>query len=286
MSFFHNILAASYLPLRMFNVLGRSLKIKDDSELRVLLYHDIAGQERSRFRTQLEKISIDWKFISPEVFAEMVRGEKEILGRNLLLTFDDGYLSNRIVAEEILEPLGIKALFFIISDFVDIQKKQEIRKFISNNIYPSFTVEQVPDFWAPMRWEDLEVLLHKGHSIGSHTKTHARLSEIASVDRLQDEILASKRKLENKLGIYINHFAYTFGDLDSFSKDALRMAKEHYEFIHTGLRGDNKISPTWAIRRESFSPSDTDHLIGAILEGGADILYKSKLRTYEFWGST
>ncbi|MBE8352120.1 polysaccharide deacetylase family protein, partial [Leptospira borgpetersenii] len=105
----------------------------------------------------------------PEVFAEMVRGEKEILGRNLLLTFDDGYLSNRIVAEEILEPLGIKALFFIISDFVDIQKKQEIRKFISNNIYPSFTVEQVPDFWAPMRWEDLEVLLHKGHSIGSHT---------------------------------------------------------------------------------------------------------------------
>ncbi|EMO07728.1 hypothetical protein LEP1GSC137_4213 [Leptospira borgpetersenii str. Noumea 25] len=125
MSFFHNILAASYLPLRMFNVLGRSLKIKDDSELRVLLYHDIAGQERSRFRTQLEKISIDWKFISPEVFAEMVRGEKEILGRNLLLTFDDGYLSNRIVAEEILEPLGIKALFFIISDFVDIQKNKK-----------------------------------------------------------------------------------------------------------------------------------------------------------------
>ncbi len=272
----------------MFNVLGRSLKVKDGSELRVLLYHDIARQERSRFRVQLEKISRDWKFVPPEVFAEMVRGKKEIVGRNLLLTFDDGYFSNRIVAEEILEPLGIKALFFIVSDFVDIQKKREIRKFISDNIYPSFTVEQVPDFWVPMRWKDLEILLRKGHSIGSHTKTHAKLSKIKPIDRhrLQDEILTSKKKLENKLGINIEHFAYTFGDLDSFNKDALRMAKEYYEFIHTGLRGDNKSSPTWAIRRESFSPSDTDHLIGAILEGGADILYKSKLRTYESWGSS
>ncbi|EMK03983.1 MULTISPECIES: polysaccharide deacetylase family protein [Leptospira] len=283
MSFFHKILAGSHIPLRIFNILGRTLKIKDGSELRVLLYHDVPQEHHSRFRTQLEKISKDWKFVSTEIFEEMIRGKKEIVGRNLLLTFDDGYLSNRIVAEEILEPLGIKALFFIISDFVDIQEAQ-IKKFISDNIYPSLSIKQVPDFWMPMRWKDLEVLLRKGHSIGGHTKTHAKLSRIDSIDRLQDEILISKKKLENKLGINIKHFAYTFGDLDSFSKDALRVAREHYEFIHTGLRGDNKISPTWAIRRESISPTDSDHLVGAILEGGADILYKNKLKTYESWG--
>lgn len=215
----------------------------------------------------------------------MIRGKKEIVGRNLLLTFDDGYLSNKIVAEEILEPLGIKALFFIISDFVDIQDTQ-IKKFISDNIYPSLSIKQVPDFWMPMRWKDLEVLLQKGHSIGGHTKTHAKLSQIDSIDRLQDEILISKKKLEDKLEINIKHFAYTFGDLDSFSKDALTVARKHYEFIHTGLRGNNKISPNsnWAIRRESISPTDSDHLVGSILEGGADILYKNKLRTYESWG--
>ncbi|EMK17953.1 polysaccharide deacetylase [Leptospira interrogans str. Kito] len=284
MSFFHKILAGSHIPLRIFNILGRTLKIKDDSELRVLLYHDIPQEHHSRFRTQLEKISKDWKFISPEIFEEMIRGKKEIVGRNLLLTFDDGYLSNKIVAEEILEPLGIKALFFIISDFVDIQKAQ-IKKFISDNIYPSLSIKQVPDFWVPMRWKDLEVLLRKGHSVGGHTKTHAKLSQIDSIDRLQDEILISKKKLEDKLGKNIKHFAYTFGDLGSFSKDALKVAREHYEFIHTGLRGNNKISPNsnWAIRRESISPTDSDHLVGAILEGGADILYKNKLKTYESW---
>lgn len=284
MSFFHKILAGSHIPLRIFNILGRTLKIKDDSELRVLLYHDIPQEHHSRFRTQLEKISKDWKFVSPEIFEEMIRGKKEIVGRNLLLTFDDGYLSNKIVAEEILEPLGIKALFFIISDFVDIQKAQ-IKKFISDNIYPSLSIKQVPDFWVPMRRKDLEVLLRKGHSVGGHTKTHAKLSQIDSIDRLQDEILISKKKLEDKLGKNIKHFAYTFGDLGSFSKDALKVAREHYEFIHTGLRGNNKISPNsnWAIRRESISPTDSDHLVGAILEGGADILYKNKLKTYESW---
>ncbi|WP_061255859.1 polysaccharide deacetylase family protein [Leptospira interrogans] len=285
MSFFHKILASSHIPLRIFNIFGRTLKIKDGSELRVLLYHDIPQEHHSRFRTQLEKISKDWRFVSTEIFEEMIRGKKEIVGRNLLLTFDDGYLSNKIVAEEILEPLGIKALFFIISDFVDIQDAQ-IKKFISDNIYPSLSIKQVPDFWMPMRWKDLEVLLQKGHSIGGHTKTHAKLSQIDSIDRLQDEILISKKKLEDKLEINIKHFAYTFGDLDSFSKDALTVARKHYEFIHTGLRGNNKISPNsnWAIRRESISPTDSDHLVGSILEGGADILYKNKLRTYESWG--
>ncbi|EMY76350.1 polysaccharide deacetylase [Leptospira weilii serovar Ranarum str. ICFT] len=284
MSFFHNILAASYLPLKIFNTLLRSLKIKKNSELRVLLYHDITSEERPRFRSQLERISKDWKFVSPEVFCEMISGEREIVGRNLLLTFDDGYLSNRIVAEEILELLGIKALFFIISDFVDVQKTEERKNFISENIFPSFTPEQVPDFWIPMNWKDLEILLDKGHSIGSHTRTHARLSGIDSTDRLRDEIVASKKKLENKLGINVRHFAYTFGDLGSFSRDALKIARENYEFVHTGLRGKNKVLQNWVIRRESISPSDSDRLIGAILEGGADILYTGKLRIYESWG--
>lgn len=285
MSILHNILAASYLPLRVFNSIGRSLKIKRNSELRVLLYHDIALEERAKFRLQLEKISKNWKFITPQAFEEMIQGNREIIGKNVLLTFDDGYLSNRIVAEEVLKPLGIHALFFIISDFVGLKEEKERKRFISENVYPDFTPEQIPDHWIPMDWKDLDSLLSSGHSIGSHTRTHARLSKVDSFELLQDEIVISKKKLQNKLGVQIKHFAYTFGDLASFSEDALKLAKSNYEFVHTGLRGDNRLSPEWAIRREAFSPSDTYALMGAILEGGGDILYKDKLRIYESWGS-
>ncbi|EQA53291.1 polysaccharide deacetylase family protein [Leptospira kmetyi] len=284
MSFLHKVLASCHLSLKAYNSIGRSLKIKPNSELRVLLYHDIALEERSRFRSQLEKISETWKFVSPQVFEEMVRGDREIVGKNVLLTFDDGYSSNRIVAEEILGPMKIQALFFIISDFVEIQDDEQRKNFISKNIYPDFTPAQVPDDWTPMRWEDLDFLLKQGHSIGSHTRTHARLSKIDSYERLEDEILFSKKKLESQLGIKLKHFAYTFGDLGSFSKQALHIAKENYEFVHTGLRGDNRTSPGWAIRREAFSTSDSNALIGAMMEGGADLLYKNKLRIYESWG--
>ncbi|RHX78255.1 polysaccharide deacetylase family protein [Leptospira yasudae] len=286
MSIPHRVLAASYLPLRIFNVLIRSLGIKKESELRVLLYHDIPQSEQGRFETQLKRISRDWKFVTPQVFSEMIRGEKKIEGRNILLTFDDGYSSNRRVAEEVLDPLGIKALFFIITDFVDVKGPFNRKKFVSDNIYPDFTPDQVPDTWSPMNWEDLKFLLKSGHSIGSHTRTHARLSRISDPNRLKDEIVNSKKIIETNLGSGINHFAYTFGDLGSFSPEALRVAKENYEFVHTGLRGNNTDSAKWAIRREAFSPSDSDSLVGAILEGGADLLYRKKLRIYESWVKT
>lgn len=284
MSILHNILAAAYLPLKFSNSIGRFLKIKKNSELRVLLYHDIPFDQYSNFREQLKSFSSQWKFVSPEVFEEMVQGKREIIGKNLLLSFDDGYFSNRKVAEEILEPMGIKALFFIISDFVSISNHQEIKKFVSANVYPDFSPDQVPDSWSPMNWNDLKFLLDKGHSIGSHTRTHAKLSNIEDSNVLNDEILNSKQILENKLGINIKHFAYTFGDLGSFSKEALEVAKGQYDFVHTGLRGNNfKVYP-WAIRRDAASATDSLYLLSSFLEGGADILYKKKLQVYESWG--
>ncbi|AOP33703.1 polysaccharide deacetylase [Leptospira tipperaryensis] len=284
MSILHNILASTYLPWKTYNALGKALRFKKNSELRVLLYHDIPIQEQSLFRSQLVRISKDWNFVSPEIFSLMIKGKREIVGRNILLTFDDGYLSNRRVAEEVLKPLGIQALFFIIADFVDVQNEKERKIFISQNVYPNFSPEQVPDSWIPMNWGDLKSLLYDGHFIGSHTRTHARLSKILDPIRLNDEIAVSKRILEEKLKVKIHHFAYTFGDLASFSPEALRIAKSHYEFVYTGLRGDNRNSPPWSIRRDAISPLDSHFLTGALLEGGADLLYRKKNQIYESWG--
>lgn len=55
----------------------------------------------------------------------MLAGDETINGRNLLLSFDDGFASNRDVAEKILNPLDIKALFFVVSDFVNLKDCRE-----------------------------------------------------------------------------------------------------------------------------------------------------------------
>lgn len=279
----HRILAASNPLLKYFNYVARKIKVKGSSELRVLLYHEISIDEQETFKLHLEQLSQNWSFITPQVFEEMLCGKKEIVGKNLLLTFDDGFCSNRRIAEAVLDPMGIKALFFIISDFPSQVKPEKIKEFVAKNILPHLSPGQVHPEWRPMTWDDIFNLLKNGHSIGSHTRTHARLSKLTNLDELQDEIITSKLIIEKKLGKKVKHFAYTFGDIASFNEEALNIANEHYAFIHTGLRGSNINSPAWAIRRDALSPENPYNLVSSLLEGGADLLYKKKIKLYESW---
>ena len=113
MSFFHNALATTYPALNLYRKLKNIAGFKKEARLRVLLYHDIAPEDRIAFERQLKWLSHRWSFISPDYFTEVLNGETTIQKDSLLLTFDDGFASNRNVVEEILNPMGIKALFLL-----------------------------------------------------------------------------------------------------------------------------------------------------------------------------
>jgi peptidoglycan/xylan/chitin deacetylase (PgdA/CDA1 family) len=284
MSLMHSLLAAAYQPLRLGNNLLRRVGAKPDARLRALVYHDIAPQEQERFAAQLRWLSRSWTFVSPQRFTAMMRGYEPVKGANLLLTFDDGFVSNRGVAEEVLNPMGIKALFFAVSDFMDLAEGDDYRAFIARHIWPCLTPAAVPDHWRNMTWKDLSWLLETGHTIGAHTHTHACLSELKQSNEVEDEIVESANALERNLGVKIEHFAYPFGNLASLSPSALAVARQRFSFIYTGLRGDNACgAPPWALRRDAISPVNSFGLIGALLEGGADISYARDLARYESW---
>ena len=286
MPLIHSLLAAAYQPLRLGNNLLRRVGVRAGSRLRVLLYHDIAPHEQERFASQLRWLAQSWTFVSPQQFEDMMRGDAPIKGANLLLSFDDGFASNRKVAEEILNPIGIKALFFVVSDFMNLAEGDDYRAFIARYICPGLTPETLPDHWRNMTWNDLAWLLEAGHTIGSHTRKHARLSELKQANELEAEIIESANVIERNLGVKVEHLAYPFGDLASFSPEALGVAKQRFSFIYTGLRGDNArgAPPPWALRRDVIFPSNSFGLIGALLEGGADIRYARELAKYESWG--
>ena len=281
----HRFLAATYHPLKLRNTLLSQLGLKPAGRLRVLLYHDIAHQEEDRFAEHLRWLSRSWRFVSPKEFTAMVLGLDPVLEDCLLLSFDDGFASNRRVAETVLNPMGIRALFFVVSGFVALGINDDWREFVSINICDqTLSPEEVPDHWQNMTWDDLAYLLQTGHSVGAHTTQHARLSQVAT-DNLGAEIIESADILERMLGAKVDHFAYTFGDLASFSATALAVARTRFKFIYTGLRGDNSRSvPSWAIRRDAITTTDSLSLIGALLEGGTDRLYVRSLSEYESWG--
>jgi len=281
----HQVLASIYPALELGHFLKSFTRKDKAGRLRVLVYHDVWPNEMDKFEAQIKWLMTKkWKFIDAATFSEMVAGDQPIIGDNLLLTFDDGFSSNLLVADEILEPLGIKAIFFVVAGFVDQCGIVESHRFIAKGIRSDLEPSIMPSHWLNMDWSDLKYLLVKGHTIGAHTETHARLSELREESRLVNEIIDSADKLESKLGVRIDHFAFTFGDSVSLSRDALRSARRRFKFTSTSLRGNNSAAGSpFSIYRETVSPIDGQYLIGSFLAGGADWMYskaKEKYRQY------
>jgi len=278
--------------LQVVRKIGVALHIVSPNRLRVLIYHDIPSEEEGAFRKQMHSLKKHWNIITPSEFEQMITGGSQVNGDNLLITFDDGFSSNRIVAENVLNPLGIKAIFFVISDFVKIKDRAESHKFIADHIIPGSKVLDIPKSWGNMQLKDLSALIKQGHTIGWHTKLHNRLSECSSKNELEDELILSSENLSHQLGIEINHFAYTFGDLESFSEAAHLVAKRKFRFIYSGLRGNNiqNISPL-AIRRDAAAyqlPNNeyrvfNNRLLDSFLGGFADFRYKLSKKILDSW---
>jgi len=289
MSYKRKIISLLYYPFRVFKKIKSLFSDKNKTCVRVLLFHDIPLNEKDSFKEKILFLSKRWKFISAETFAKYLKGKLNLSGNNLLLSFDDGFSSNRIVAEEILNPLGIKAIFFVVTDFIKLISLEDQRKFIKERLYPEWRKHPLPENFHEMgslSYADLKFLLQTGHTIGSHTASHPDLSKLSSEEELIKEVIESAKELEKKLSIKIDHFSYSFGNISFFSKKALNIAKSHFQFVHTGMRGNNfKRMNSWAIRRDAIDMKDSLNLMGSFLEGVADFRYVSSLEKYESWAS-
>lgn len=287
MPFHHKLLIVIYpliyLKYRLKEFFYPVLK----TQVRVLLYHDIPPDNYKHFEFQLTELKKHWNFITPEEFASHLNGKNTLMGKNLLLTFDDGFISNKLVAETVLHSLGIKAIFFVLPNFINISNSSLARKYVADYIYPSLDIEEVPMNWTNMNWEDLQGLIKAGHTIGAHTMSHTKISTITDEQELQKEISESADILQQRLGISIVHFAFPFGTIESFSAQALQIAKERFGFVYSGLRGSNTPSvSSFAIRRDSVTPKDPHFLIGSFLNGAADFQYNKSANVLDSWANS
>ena len=287
MSLKNFVLYILYFPFAIINRLLKLLGLKEDCRVRVILFHNIPDEAMETFRKKILFLSEKWNFITPSEFEDHLNGSLKLTGDNLLVTFDDGYKSNRIAAEEVLDKLDIKAIFFVISGFLDLEEKELIQEFVEENLFPKWKNPNIPlevSDLKPMTSDDLEFLISNGHVIGAHTDTHANLASIESDSNLREEVINCGDKLEAKLGVDIKHFSFGFGNVCFFSKEALEMAMSRYEYIHTGMRGLNdRQGKKWAIRRDPLSLDDTIALDKSFLEGAADYRYKKDFIEYESW---
>ncbi len=268
------LIANSILGRLLLNIAKRRNN-NDKGALKILIYHDIPYEEFDKFEAQIKYIDRHYGFIRPDDLKDILAGKMKYTGTKVLLTFDDGFKSNALIADKILEPLGIKAIFFIPPGFINAKNRDEQKTFIAKDLYDNcFDFEEISDDMEPMCWQDLERLLDQGHTIGAHTINHRRLTEIENEDELRHEIIESGDILQKKLGIDIEHFSYPFGNIESIDPRAIGIVRERYKYCYSGIRGNNSINTNpYAILRDPVSVDDPSTYFRFIVEDGLGLMY-------------
>ena len=174
-----------------------------------------------------------------------------------MLTFDDGFYSNLTVAKQVLASLDIKAIFFVINDFLSVSGDREVFEFLGSNLRLPPESMRDPQQMKNLSWADMKALSDLGHTIGCHTLSHANLAELKADHELITQMCDAKEKLSEFLGNSVTHFAFPFGSIAAYSKSAAQIAFKNFDFVFSGLRGDNAQSANaHAIRRDALDAAD------------------------------
>ena len=250
--------------------------LNKENGITIVIFHHIDEKYFPLFEKLIFQLKNEFDFISPFDFELFLSGKNNINSKKLLLTFDDGYKSNYFIAKHILDPLNIKSIFFVNPNFAKIKNRSEQIKFMKNNFFFSNSNLDNSEI-SPMTFSDMKKLIKKGHYIGSHTLNHKRLSKLESKKDLNNEIVMSKVVLEEKLNTPINHFAYPFGDINSISSEAMKLAIQHYQFIYSGIRGINYSSvKRYALKRESLCVNDNILYNNFVTNNGLSFFYRKQ----------
>ncbi len=77
-----------------------------------------------------------------------------------------------------------------------------------------------------MSWDNIKEMNKKGMHFGAHTITHCNF-EKESIKMARQEIVESKKKIEQKLKKDILTFCYPYGKKEFFSQDIINLLKKH-----------------------------------------------------------
>ena len=236
----------------------------------ILTLHSIPENRYKWFDSFINYISQQYGFIDPvNLKYEFSKFDGP---PRILLTFDDGFYSNRVLAETVLEKYGVKALFFVTEDFLGDQKSIS---FVREMFYPNSPLKNLSRAdCLPMAWSDVTWLSRNGHMIGAHTRSHPVLSELIDHDNLVDEIVTSADRIEEKVGSKVDCFAFPFGAVESVNGKVTSISNNRFDFVFSNIRGSASESPGKKfIFRQNIVPGDPTWFLKLVIEGKLDWKY-------------
>jgi len=177
----------------------------------ILMYHQVdtprsISEQRfctppEAFRQQMAWLrDAGYRGVGIEEIAGHVSGVSPLTGKSVHITFDDGFVGVLEHALPVLQDHRMQATLFALPG-----RTGETNDWMWRRGFPRR---------ALLSSQQLRLLDNEGVTIGSHTRSHARLPEI-SPEEARTEIVTSKMELQAILGHEVSHFAYPFGLFDA-----------------------------------------------------------------------
>ncbi len=210
-----------------------------DKRFEILVYHRVGAENSFDGLTISKQLFVkQMRFIkkrhNPMLLGDIIeslQNKKALPLRTIAVTFDDGYEDTFKIALPVLRHLKISATVFITTGYID---------------------REIPAYQnAPMlSWRMVKMMERQGIEIGAHTVTHPNLRE-CNVQEIKNQLVGSKKRLEDKLSHSIRLLAYPYGGRRSFNKTVQLTARQSgFLAACTTLPGDNgPETDLYALRR-------------------------------------
>jgi peptidoglycan/xylan/chitin deacetylase (PgdA/CDA1 family) len=249
-----------------------------DPSIPILMYHSISDEDESGLHAYYRTCT------SPQVFADQMahlhnhgystyslaqaldclRAGTQTATKPVVITFDDGYSDLYRYAFPTLSRYGFSATVFLPTAYIGDSPLQFKRR-------------------DCLTWAEVRELNNYGILFGSHTVTHPWLRELSAA-AVNEEIVSSKKTIEEKLGCAVESFAYPFAfpqtepEFTKVLRDMLRLAG-YQNGVSTIVGRAKRRSEPLFLERLPVNSGDDAALFNAKLAGAYDWISRSQYFT-------
>jgi len=237
------------------------------NKVSILCYHSVTERpdpqpndlhklhlQRERFVAHVDYIQSHYRIIALADFVRARREKSDLPPGAAILTFDDGYRNFLSVVAPILLERGIPATSFIVTG-----------SHFTHQVSEPGGQWSLMDDDSHMSWNEIRQLAGAGIEFGSHTATHAPLSDIPPAEA-QAELQDSLNALSSNLALTNVSLSYPHGK----TSEAVNKLAESVGYacaLTTALGQNDANCDLFALKRTVISADDDVPTLAARLSG-------------------
>lgn len=217
----------------------------------ILMYHSVGDPDGygnvtvERFRSDIQYLICRYDIIDlPEVLSDTQKSKQ------VALTFDDGLTDFFENVLPILHEYNVPATVFVVAG----ELAGNNTNLNASNVMSQEQVDKLVE-------DDLV-------TVGNHTWSHPKLSELKDYENIEREIIMAKKSLEEQLSTNIDRFCYPSGDVSEEAREVVASSHDIAVTTCPGLvtpRSDpyllRRISAHYPVERVRWELTDTCEML-------------------------